>query len=150
MWIKVIREKKKDLKLMGSSSLTSSQGPGAREWEINVNITWKYIPKESQQSTRWLHVCLFSQDEYASPLSCSSWEEKIYLPYTPEPSAKWPRLPLHLRLPRGPYIGATQQDHSHSALGTSLEYPCCWLSTVPLPELTDFWKNRRNRVSLSF
>lgn len=72
--------------------------------------------------TGWVCILLFS---------CSSGEEKIYLPRATDSSAKWPHLPLAAQTLKR----TTRQDHSHSALGTSL---------VPPPELTNFWKNRKN------
>lgn len=97
-----------------------------------------YLQNHSNSHAGCMVTIFTGPNEYISPLFSF-----IYLPCTTEPSIKWPHLPSHLRLPRGPCIGATRQDFPHSALETNLEYLCYWFSVIPLPELIGFWKNRR-------
>lgn len=60
----------KAVRPVGSSSLTSIPGRGTKEHKMNVNITWKYITTEPQQSMVTMHECMAilqrTQYEHAS------------------------------------------------------------------------------------
>lgn len=140
MWIKVIRKGLLSLWIHRLWLLLGNQGQGNGKFMLilHENI---YLQNHRNPHADCMVICFHRMSMHPPLFPCSSREEKICLPCTIEPSAKWPHLPSHLRFPRGPYIGVTWQDHPQSSMGTSLEYLSRWLSMIPLPELTDFWKN---------
>lgn len=68
-------------------------------------------------------------------------KRKIYLPCTTEPSIKWPHLPSHLRLPRGPYIGARSS-------GNQLRISLLLVLSGPSPR-TDWFLKEQEKTCLS-